>query len=178
MLRHLTELSLQNNRLTAFLQNLAHHEICLINLQHLDLSSNRLQQVPKSITKLPSLQTLGLAYNFIEDISLLCSNSLLRLEVLDVSNNKITKVPTFINNLISLSSLNIQNNALKSIPYELGFMKELKNLKIEGNLLKRIRMSVIRKGSGAILKYLRDLAPVNRKKKILMQEEIKEDIQY
>ena len=57
-------------------------------------------------------------------------------------------------------------------------MKNMKVIKIEGNRLKRIRMSVIIKGPGAILKYLRDQAPQERKKLIKMQEEIKVNIQF
>jgi len=39
-------------------------------------------------------------------------------------------------------------------------------------------MSIVNKGPAAILKYLRDQTPLERKKAIKIQEELKEDIHF
>lgn len=47
-------------------------------------------------------------------------------------------------------------------------MKKLKGLGVEGNLLKRLRPAVVRKGTVAIMKWLRDQAPEQLEQEIEM----------
>ena len=58
------------------------------------------------------------------------------LEILDLSRNKITKIPEEIRNLTSLRFLSMVNNLLDDLPGQLADMNKLQVLKVQGNLLK------------------------------------------
>ena len=97
----------------------------------------------------------------------------------DISQNGIEILPEDITRLENLEYLDISNNSISSLPLRLGFMDPvLKTLKLEGaccllwnnrlthgaclclgNILKTIRRSILNKGTGPLLEYLRERAP-------------------
>ncbi|EWS71822.1 hypothetical protein TTHERM_000716187 (macronuclear) [Tetrahymena thermophila SB210] len=160
-LRQLQSLEFKQNNIEYFFDNNSQLKQCwqvFPNLQHLDLSINKLKSISGLIISfMPSLRVLNLAYNQISDLSPLFSTSakLNKLEVIDVSNNSLQELSEQIAyTLPMLQNLNLENNNLQKIPTELGFMK-LKTLKIDGNPLKLIKRAVIEKGTVSILDYLR-----------------------
>jgi len=57
------------------------------------------------------------------------------LRVLDLSDNRIEELPTWIGSLSQLRELNVRNNRLTSIPQELGALSNLTTLDVRGNPL-------------------------------------------
>ncbi|KAH3761950.1 serine/threonineprotein kinase [Pelomyxa schiedti] len=81
----------------------------------IDLSSNFLEEMPYSLSSLPSIQHLILKQNRIFSIS----SSLMhfsQLVSLDLSSNLITSVNDDIGNLTTLKSLNLSHNKLEDLP--------------------------------------------------------------
>ena len=126
------------------------------SLHYLDLSTNKIAQIPQSILRLPKLRTLMLSYNKLSDIEILWNDEYLpKLGIVEVSSNQLTNVSDEVFCKSSLNDLNLENNNLSKLPTVLGFMKLL-GLKIDGNPLKLIKRQVIEKGTVAIMDYLRN----------------------
>lgn len=68
--------------------------------------------------------------------------TLCELQVLDVRNNVIEKLPDDIGSLRSLKALYLQNNKLKQMPSNIGTLKNLQTLNISGNNLKELPSSI------------------------------------
>jgi len=155
-LSNLHILELKNNLLTGFLPKIAFHDIKLDSLTHLDLSNNKLTNIPTALKHLSKLTTLLLSYNKISEITKICREEFSKLFVLDLSNNKISLIPNaFGVKLKNLQNLNLSNNDIVKIPHNIGLMTQLKTIQIEGNPLKSIRRPIVEKGSVAILEYLK-----------------------
>lgn len=58
------------------------------------------------------------------------------LEILDLSRNKISKIPEEIKNLTSLRVFSIMQNRLDDLPLGIADMNKLQILKVSGNALK------------------------------------------
>ena len=104
-----------------------------------------------------NLRVLAISYNLIDNIEDIFGENLQKLEVIDISNNKIFDLSSricFFNN--ALQHINLENNNLTKLPTELGFMPQLKSLKIDGNQLKLIKRPIIEKGTAAIMDHLRN----------------------
>lgn len=55
------------------------------------------------------------------------------LRTLDVSENKLTVLPTYVGSFAQLKSLNINNNRLTSLPPQIGSLQRLETLMVEHN---------------------------------------------
>lgn len=75
--------------------------------------------------------------------------------MLDLRENKITKLPDEIHCLQLLERLDVSNNDLSALPFTLGVLPHLKSVQLEGNSLKTIRRDIISRGTVGLLKYLR-----------------------
>lgn len=104
----------------------------LINLNILDLRSNKISEVPKEINKLVNLTKLLLGYNQVESLPETIGN-LINLEVLDLQVNKLRSLPENIGNLVNLEVLNLENNELTSLPESLNRINKLKQLYLLSN---------------------------------------------
>lgn len=67
--------------------------------------------------------------NKITDVKELCRSDFSRLEILDLGNNKIRDIPiALVHYLANLNLLNLVNNDLDKIPPLLGLHKSIKTL--------------------------------------------------
>jgi len=117
--RQLTELNMSNNRLT----NIPFGIAALAQLTKLDLHSNKLVSLPDSIGMMP------------------------RLEHLDLSCNELIKLPNSICRLQNLRTLSLQKNKLTQLPAEIGSLTALQSLVAEYNEITRLPPSIVRLSS-------------------------------
>ncbi|XP_054734849.1 leucine-rich repeat-containing protein 40 isoform X2 [Anastrepha obliqua] len=150
------------------------------SLQKLDLNHNDLISLPEDIgslrkllclylqhndiTQLPNfegcqcLQELYVANNLVSKLpESFCSN-LPHLKILDLRDNKITKIPDEISLLKNLIRLDFTNNSISNLPLSLASLAHLVSLQLDGNPIKSIRRDVLQCGTTRILRTLRDRA--------------------
>ncbi len=133
-------------------------------LTQLDLSSNRLTQIPGGIWKgLPNLQVLSLSFNqlkSVHDWDWLPPT----LTQLNLSENALEQVTELILVLgaycPNLEKLWLQQNYLTCIPFTIGMLQErcpnLKVLDLKGNPQHAIRPEILARGTMDQLEYLRN----------------------
>lgn len=105
----------------------------LKNLKILNLSHNRIKEVPKSLFALPNLSSVDLSYN---DIQLLPNGTedvihknMQNLETLNLEKNSLMTVPTNLWKLKKLKSLRLKKNPFESLPSDLNkFSKNIIDL--------------------------------------------------
>ncbi|KAE9555928.1 hypothetical protein FO519_000908 [Halicephalobus sp. NKZ332] len=150
LLKSLGFLDLRGNQLKALPNTLF-----FLKLKVLLLSGNQIQSIPREIRQLENCLTeLDVSWNKLtelpSDISLLKS-----LRVLNVANNKLTELPSEIGHM-QLRILDISENSLSAIPVEFcnlsGFVAEFK---VGGNPLVAPPVNVVEKGREHIFKWLR-----------------------
>ena len=109
----------------------------MTDLEVLDLSDNKLAELPEGLKNLNQLTTLVLSGNRLEEIpSVVCQ--LKTLTTLDVAYNTISRLPESISNLDKLTTINLSYNELKEISRNLCQLKKLTTLDITSNPIKRI----------------------------------------
>ena len=90
----------------------------LVHLQHLDLSSNMITEVPESFSSLTSLRTLSLSYNKIKTLPMVLG-ALVHLMSLELRDNQFSEVPPVIYSTAireKLRKLDMRRNLLTSLP--------------------------------------------------------------
>ena len=105
------------------------------------------------LSPLPNLATLNLNNNLLTAFpQLLYPN----LTVLLISSNKLKNIDMLIlNQMKSLNVLDLSNNDIDRVPPELGRLTQLNIIQLMGNSFKIPRVQILQKGCGAILEYLR-----------------------
>ncbi|XP_049584143.1 leucine-rich repeat-containing protein 58 [Syngnathus scovelli] len=106
----------------------------LRRLQSLSLGGNRLKSIPAEIENLTSLELLYLGGNFISAIPVEVAN-LPYLSYLVLCDNRIQSVPPQLTRLHSLRSLSLHNNLLTYLPREILSLVHLQELSLRGNPL-------------------------------------------
>ena len=102
-----------------------------------------------------------LIFNYLINIILISGleaeqlENILNVKMLDLRENKITKLPDEIHVLQVLERLDVSYNDLSALPFSLGVLPHLKSVQLEGNSLKTIRRDIIARGTVGLLKYLR-----------------------
>ncbi|XP_057331602.1 leucine-rich repeat-containing protein 47-like [Microplitis mediator] len=173
-LTNLTTLVLHSNQL----QNIPVTVKNLTKLKILDCSSNELTLVPDEITLLTQLTTLNLNSNLLSKVPCLKAN--VKLNTLDLSNNKfdvfpdvcyndlsllaeikisknsIREIPDAISVLPSLKHFDVADNCIKAVPGELADCQKLKELNLKGNKLndKRLEKLIDQCRTKQILDYV------------------------
>mmetsp|Transcript_40458 Transcript_40458/g.38953 ORF Transcript_40458/g.38953 Transcript_40458/m.38953 type:complete len:254 (-) Transcript_40458:75-836(-) len=146
----LSDLNLAKNKLHTVEQDALAN---LRNLVMLDLHSNQFTSF-SSIPKAKKLDTINLAFNFLEKIENL--ENAANLCVLDLHNNKLEHFPETILDLKNLKTLKVSNNDLSDINPKIALMPNLVRINIEGNSLKAIKSSMRNAGADQLKKYLRN----------------------
>ncbi|CAN1296654.1 Plant intracellular Ras-group-related LRR protein 7 [Linum perenne] len=120
----------------------------LINMQRLVrvanlliLADNLIQRLPVNLGKLQSLKVVTLDGN---QLSLLPDElgQLVRLERLSITGNLLTSLPATIGSLRNLSLLNVSNNKLKTLPESIGSCFSLEELEANENLIEGLPVSI------------------------------------
>ncbi|XP_042302405.1 leucine-rich repeat protein 1 [Sceloporus undulatus] len=111
--------------------------LCLKSLRKLDLSHNRIKNLPATIGDLMCLQELNLQDNHLESFSVALCNSTLQksLQSLDLSQNKIRALPAQFCQLQELVQLKLDDNYLIRLPFKIGQLSQLRFLSVARNKL-------------------------------------------
>src|SRR3990167_8659311 len=108
------------------------------NLQQLELNQHLFTSIHVNIANLTELKELILENCRISKITELGVTGL-KIEKLNVKNNKISGVPKTILNLQqSLTELDLSNNQIKELVTEFGFLNKLKKLDLSNNKLSKL----------------------------------------
>ncbi|KAM4664438.1 leucine-rich repeat protein 1 [Discoglossus pictus] len=111
--------------------------LCLKKLQKLDLATNHIKKLPKTIGDLVSLQELILTNNHLESFEpALCSSTLSKtLKSLDLRENKLKGLPVQFGQLKELVTLKLDENELVYLPFTFGHLSKLRYLSATKNKL-------------------------------------------
>ena len=153
-LAQLRQLSLDSNRIESLPAEIGG----LIRLEELGISKNRLTVLPKEIGKLTILKKLNAERNALEHLPAEIGQ-LTSLKLLDLSHNRLVGLPPEIGGLENLEYFDLSYNNLTHLPVELGQLPSLKTLLLKGNPLVNPPQQVVRKGTKAVLHFLREKDP-------------------
>ncbi len=110
---------------------------CLKNLSELNLSNNRLTDLPKELAKISKLKLLNLGYNLFNAIPETIFQ-LHQLETLNMEANLIRVIPSAIGNLTNLTDLNLFANQIAVFPTEICSLKSMLRINMALNLLSKL----------------------------------------
>ncbi|KAK6250034.1 hypothetical protein SCA6_004039 [Theobroma cacao] len=113
----------------------------LVNMHRLILSTNLIERLPINLGKLQSLKVMILDGNQITSLPDEVGQ-LVRLERLSIYGNMLTSLPETIGSLRNLSLLNVSNNKLKYLPESVGSCFSLEELQANDNLIEELPASV------------------------------------
>lgn len=106
----------------------------LTKLELLDVTSNSLKTLPKSLGVLENIRVLNVCGNKLRQLpeSL---GKLLHLETFDCSSNRLAALPDSLTNLEALAGLDISSNHIDRLPEDFGKLSKLTDLRASGNQL-------------------------------------------
>lgn len=116
----------------------------LLNLEYLDISKNKLKQLPESIGDLPKLANLFMGHNLITEFPQNMKVSFWResLIALNLKYNEFTALPEDLNQLHKLQELSIQWNKITALPSNMTGLFHLKILDVSNNKLETLPDSI------------------------------------
>lgn len=82
-----------------------------------------------------------------------------KLEIIDLSNNRLRDIDANINLASNLTDIIVANNDITDIPLNICKLTNIRNLSILGNPQKTIRLQVVQQGTDAIMKVFIHLNP-------------------
>ncbi|WVZ55963.1 hypothetical protein U9M48_006558 [Paspalum notatum var. saurae] len=133
----LRTLDLTNNKLVEIPQEVGR----LVNMQRLVLAGNMIENIPANIGYLRNLKILTLDRN---RISILPEElgSLSNLQQLSISQNSLLCLPKSVGDLRNMLLLNVSDNKLKELPESIGGCKSLEELQANGNSIEDVPSSI------------------------------------
>lgn len=105
------------------------------SLKILNVGNNQLQKLHGALWKIPNLKYLLADHNCIENISDDGVMEVYELKVINVSHNKLTKIPAFFS---CVKKVYVSNNMLDSLPEEIWISKTITHLDATSNLIASI----------------------------------------
>jgi Leucine-rich repeat (LRR) protein len=100
----------------------------------LDLSRQKLKEVPDKIRVFKNLRELKVNHNSIKELPTWIGD-FTKLEVLEASNNDLVEIPPSIGNLVNLKFLGLNRNLIETLPHEIGLVSKLEVLEMWDNEL-------------------------------------------
>lgn len=107
----------------------------------INLSGNKLEEIPTEIALLKNLTYLNLSNNLLDSLPPAISN-LKNLKYLNLFGNKLKELPNSITKLKKLEHLNLFHNRLESLPEPIDKLKNLKYLNLANNFLTLIPLNI------------------------------------
>uniref|UniRef100_A0A8C2TS59 Leucine rich repeats and calponin homology domain containing 3 n=1 Tax=Coturnix japonica TaxID=93934 RepID=A0A8C2TS59_COTJA len=124
-----TRVDLSRNRLSELPAEACH----FVSLESLNLYQNCIRYIPEAVLNLQSLTFLNISRNQLSTLPVhLCS---LPLKVLIASNNKLVSIPEEIGQLRQLTELDVSCNEIQTIPPQIGNLESLRDLNVRRNHL-------------------------------------------
>jgi small GTP-binding protein len=133
-----TKLDLSRNKLS----ELPAEIMQLVNLTTLNLSWNQLSELPAEITQLVNLTTLDLLGNELSELPAEITQ-LANLTALYLSGNQLSELPAEIAQLVNLTTLYLSMNQLSELPAEITQLANLTALDLSGNKLSELPAEII-----------------------------------
>ncbi|XP_020240788.1 plant intracellular Ras-group-related LRR protein 7 isoform X2 [Asparagus officinalis] len=112
----------------------------LVSAQRLVLASNLIERLPNNLGNLRSLKVLTLDGNRLRNLPDECALS--RLEQLSITNNILICLPNTVGHLHNLLILNVSSNKLKSLPESIGGCTSLEEFQANDNLIEELPLSI------------------------------------
>ncbi|KAL4442297.1 hypothetical protein ABPG74_005638 [Tetrahymena malaccensis] len=110
----------------------------------LELSQNKLQDIPYEIFELSELRTLKLDNNYIKSIPDLVFDKFIELKEFSISNNLVKYIPISIQNSQNLTNVDFGQNHIEVIPDEIFNLPQLAVLNLTSNDFECIPSSIIK----------------------------------
>ncbi|XP_044376168.1 plant intracellular Ras-group-related LRR protein 7 isoform X2 [Triticum aestivum] len=109
------------------------HEVLQVgnSLRTLDLTNNKIVEVPQEVGTIVNMQRLVLAVG-----------SLSNLQQLTVSQNSLLCLPKSVGDLCNMLLLNVSDNKLNALPESIGGCKSLEELQANGNAIEDVPSSI------------------------------------
>jgi len=107
------------------------------HITELELSSNKLSELPDDLEELQFLRTVGLKYNQLKRMPAVLSR-LPQLMVLEMSGNQISQVPETIGTMSMLKELNVGGNMITKVSDALCHLPKLEVLLLDNNRLEML----------------------------------------
>jgi Leucine-rich repeat (LRR) protein len=107
-------------------------------LEWIDFGHNNFSEIPDVIRYATNLVSLGIGGNHLGGIKRYICNEMPKLTRLDISCNRIKKVPDDFRKMKSLTYLNIEDNTFPTLPDEIYVMTMLRSLLLAGNPIEDI----------------------------------------
>ncbi|KAG8095945.1 hypothetical protein GUJ93_ZPchr0013g37829 [Zizania palustris] len=104
------------------------------SLRILDLTNNKIVEIPEEVGRLVNMQRLVLAGNLIENISVNIGY-LRNLKILMLDRNRISTLPEELGSLSNLQQLSISHNYLARLPKSVGSLHNMLLLNVSDNKL-------------------------------------------
>ncbi|XP_030643129.1 leucine-rich repeat-containing protein 58 [Chanos chanos] len=161
-LTKLKTLIAKNNRLDEFSLP---KDFGSLQLEVLNLSGNRFEEVPVQFLQLQRLQSLSLGGNRLKSIPAEIEN-LTSLEMLYLGGNLISSIPAELANLPFLSYLALCDNRIQSVPPQLTSLYALRSLSLHNNLLTYLPREILSlvhlqelslRGNPLVVRFVKDM---------------------
>eukprot|EP00948_MAST-09A_sp_MAST-9A-sp1_P000149 g149.t1 len=147
--------------------------LSLKDLTDLSLKGNFIKQLPSEICHLRSLSRFCCSHNQLEALPLTIGLLAPTLQLLDVSNNKLTILPKELSRLHKLVHLDISDNKIYTIPTSLGSgCLQLEKLLCFGNPLDPEILEKLQEGLPVLLTYLQACFLIEEEQKQKIREEV------
>ena len=103
------------------------------NLKEIKIKeNNNARVILKSFERLKNLNSISLSAMKLNEVPSFIKSSLLTLEVLDLSKNNISNLPSFLANASEIKRLILDHNKFNEFPYEKDDFDKLKYLSLDG----------------------------------------------
>eukprot|EP00727_Mastigamoeba_balamuthi_P001220 m51a1_g11095 hypothetical protein (903) ;mRNA; f:15054-32764 len=106
-------------------------------LQRLDLSQNKLTELPPELGALRALRTLSLRQNWLSCVPRAVLG-MAQLETLDLSCNVIAGAPRELAGCEALTELDLSSNSVSELPREMAALQRLRHLRLRANRLREV----------------------------------------